>query len=118
MQQPLCHLYFLTVLEHLQSRWNHHESNHLSNLVGTTKFLLKELKAAKIQEAVLLWIEQQALMQVLIQQLAEHLDPAQPHKLGDLPLLADDINRWERWQCHMINYTLSWGSGCDNKYAT
>ena len=108
MQQPLCHLYFLTVVEHLQSRRNRLEPSHLSGLVRTATSMQTHLETAETGEAVLLWVELQAVMQVLIQQLAEHLDPAQPHKVGDLQLVVDDINRWGRRLCHMINHTLSW----------
>ena len=97
MQQPLCHLYFLTVMEHLQSKQNSdgypRQQNHLSVLVRSAASLQSNLETAEGGEAVLLWVELQAVIQVLIHQFVKYLDPAQPHRLGDYQLVADDLNR-------------------------
>ena len=94
MQQPLCHLYFLTVMEHLsgQQSYNLHGSK-LSLLVRSAVGVQKQLEVAEGGEALLLWVEFQAVVQVLIQQLALHLDPTVTHKLGDVQLIIDDINK-------------------------
>jgi hypothetical protein len=94
MQQPLCHLYFLTVMEHLSSA--HHYNPHtskLSVLLRSAVNIQKDLETAEGGEAVLLWVELQATVQVLIQELALHLNPAQSHKLGDIQLMMEDLNK-------------------------
>ena len=94
MQQPLCHLYFLTVMEHLWSE--HHYNPHtskLSTLVRSAVNVQKALETAQGGEAVLLWVELQAVVQVLIQELALHLNPSQAHKLGDVQLIVEDLNK-------------------------
>lgn len=91
MQQPLVHLYFLTVMEHLCSE--HPYTSRLATLVRSASNICKHLETAEKGEAILLWVELQAVVQVLIQQLAVHLDPTQPHKLGDVQLIIDDLNK-------------------------
>ena len=97
MQQPLCQLYFLTVLEHVQRKHSSEgcpqEQNHICSLVRTITSLQTNLETAEEGEAVLLWVELQATVQVLIQLLAENLDPDQSDKLGNFQQVADDINR-------------------------
>ena len=39
-----------------------------------------------------LYIEQQAVIQVIAQQLALHLDPYQPEKCKDVPFIINDLN--------------------------
>jgi len=93
MQQPLCHLYFLTVLEHL---WSEHHRTHskLSILVCSAKNIQKQLQdTAQEGETVLLQVELQAVVQLLIWQLALHLDPSQTQRLGDVQLILEDINK-------------------------
>lgn len=53
----------------------------------------KELKTAEVNEVVLLHVELQAVIQVLIEQLALHFDPSHPEKLGDVQSIIGDINR-------------------------
>ena len=88
MQQSLCHLYFLTVMEHLQSK--HHIP---SRIVEFASAIQSQLETAKEGEAVVLWVELQAVVQVLIKQLAMYIDPSQPHKIGDVTHIMDDINK-------------------------
>lgn len=88
MQQPLCHLYFLTVMEHL---W----TTHLSKLVHLAEHIQKQLKTAEGGEAIILRVELQAVVQVLIQRLAEHLNPLQIRKFGDVQSSVKDINKLE-----------------------
>ncbi len=94
MQQPLCHLYFLVVIEHLLGE--HPALNSHSKLTGLVRAgaaLHKQLETAEGGAAVLLWVEFQAVIQVLIKQLAIHLNPVDPHKIGDIQLVLDDLNK-------------------------
>ena len=93
MQQPLCHLYFVTVMEHLWSK--HHSATHgrLAILITAIKNTRKQLDTSQGGETVLLYIELQAVTQILIQQLALHLDPSQMYRLGDVQPLLHDINQ-------------------------
>ena len=91
MQQPLVHLYFLTVLEHLQA-----EGHKLSSLIRTANTINQQCASSTTGEVenVLLWVELQAVMQVVLQELATHLDPSETHCMGEIQPLADDINRY------------------------
>lgn len=91
MQQPLVHLYFLTVLEHLQA-----EGHKLSSLVRTANTINQQCASPTTGEVerVLLWVELQAVVQVVLQELAAHLDLSETHRLGEIQPLADDINRY------------------------
>ena len=91
MQQPLVHLYFLTILEHLQA-----EGHKLSSLVRTANTINQQCASSTTGEVenVLLWVELQAVMQVVLQELATHLDPSETHCMGEIQPLADDINRY------------------------
>ena len=93
MQQPLCHIYFLTVMEHLWSKHCNVTHGRLSILVTVIKDIQKQLHIVQGGEAVLLYIELQAVIQILIQQLALHLDPSQMYRLGDVQPLLHDINQ-------------------------
>jgi len=96
MQQPLCHLYFLTVLEHLLAKQNtdsFQQRNHMASLVRLAASIHASLKTAVGGEAILLWVELQAVTQVLLQQLAQHLDPNQKQKLVEVHRIQDDVNR-------------------------
>ena len=89
MQQPLAHLYFLTCLEHLQA----HEYE-LTGLVRITNSITEQCASNTTGEveAVVLWVELQAVVQVLLQELATHLNPTK-FQMGQFELLAKDINR-------------------------
>lgn len=93
MEQPLCHLYFLTVMEHLWSKHLQLNNNKVSALVRLADFILSQLANVRDGETVLLRIELQALVQVLIHHLANHLDPEQTQKLGDFQIIIDELNR-------------------------
>lgn len=102
MQQPLCHLYFLTVMEHLESQnedqhnqYQHNEDKHnkIPSLVNFASDLQKQLETSEDGNAILLWLELQAVIQTLLQQLAMNLDSSQPSNLGNFRLLEDDINK-------------------------
>ena len=45
------------------------------------------------RDRVILWIELQAVIQVVAQQLALHLDPSEPEKIGEVLSIGDDLNR-------------------------
>ena len=89
MQQPLAHLYFLTVLEHLQA-----QKHNLSGLVRIANAITQECAspANGEEERVVLWVELQAVLQVILQELATLLDPSDLH-MGEIEPLKKDINK-------------------------
>ena len=89
MQQPLAHLYFLILLEHLQAC-----EHKLSSLVSTANFITKLCNSPVVREveSVILWVELQAVVQVILQELAVYLTPSKPH-MGEVLPLMPDINR-------------------------
>ena len=89
MQQPLAHLYFLTLLEHLQT-----QGHKLSALVRYANAITKQCAshATEEVESVLLWVELQAVVQVILQELAIYVDPSKL-RMEEVHLLKDDINR-------------------------
>lgn len=93
MQQPLSHLYFLTVTENHNLR-----DKNLESLVGLANHVKEELENAIDGEAVLLQLEFQAILQVLTQQLASHLDSDQ---LGGVNEIIEIINRYQHYLRHM-----------------
>lgn len=90
MQQSLCHLYFLTVMDHLWSK-----NYNAPTIVKFGSEIQEQLRTAEKGKAAVLWVEVEAVIQVLIKQLTLHFDPTQPHKIGDIYLLIDDINKLE-----------------------
>ena len=68
MQQPLCHLYFLTLLEHLLAEPQ--ELNSLVRLVGVVGQWC-EFDHLSPRHKLLLHIEKQAVIQVIIHCVAE-----------------------------------------------
>ena len=68
MQQPLCHLYFLTLLEHLIAQPQ--ELNSLVRLVGVVGQWC-EFDHLSPRHKLVLHIEKQAVIQVIIQRVAE-----------------------------------------------
>ena len=90
MQQPLCHLYFLLVMEHLQA--SSYNQNEVPGLVRSASLLHSILERGDCEDAVLLWLEFQAVIQVLIQKFAICLDPDHLERLGDIQLVLDDLN--------------------------
>ena len=89
MQQPLAHLYFLTVLEHLQA-----QRHKLSGLVRIVNNITQHCTSPDTEEVerVLLWVELQAVVQVILQELAIHLNPNKSN-MGEVEPLAQNINR-------------------------
>ena len=87
MQQPLAHLYFLTLMEHLQRKT-------LSGLVHPANAITKQFASPTLEEvkSVVLWIELQAVVQLILQKLAVHLNPSKL-RMGEVHLVVDDINR-------------------------
>ena len=93
MQQPLAHLYFLTLLEQLQA-----QENKLSGLVRIADTIIWQCTSLAIREveSIVLWVELQAVVQVVLQKLATHLDPdcdPSEHHIGEIQPIMDDINR-------------------------
>ena len=70
MQQPLAHLYFLTVLEHLMSK--HYQMSNLLTLATNISSLCTSPPTSD-QDRVILWIELQALIQLIAKELAVFL---------------------------------------------
>ena len=99
MQQPLCHFYFLTVMEYF---W----TTHLSQLVNLAEHIQKQLNTAEGGEEIILWVELQAVGQVLIQRLAEHSHPLQIRKFGDVQSCVKEINKLELSESVPIVYKL------------
>ena len=89
MQQPLAHLYFLTVLEHLQA-----QECKLSDLIRTANAITQQCGSTTTGEVerVVLWVELQAVLQVILQELAIHLNPNKSN-MGEVEPLAQNINR-------------------------
>lgn len=106
MQQHLAHLYFLTVLEQLQTKA--HKPNFLVRLASkidkvrtiysnnllcasfiTFYRVLQQCVSDTTPDTakVLLFIEKQAVVQVLIQQLVSFFDPKCPEKIQDVSQL-------------------------------
>ena len=73
MQQPLAHLYFMTVLEHILN-----DDQSLSNIVRTALQLLHQCTSGDLEPAhqVILQIELQAVLQMTAKFLAGLLDAA------------------------------------------
>ena len=89
MQQPLAHLYFLTVLEHLQAK-----KYELSGLIRLANIITQQCDSLETGEVegVILRVELQAVVQVIVHELSVHLTPSKP-RIGKIQLLMDDINR-------------------------
>ena len=88
MQQPLAHLYFLTLLEHLQAKEHKLSLVRIANSI--TQYCTSP--ATGETERVLLWVELQAVVQVILQELATHLNTNELH-MGEAAPLTEDINR-------------------------
>ncbi len=92
MEQPLAHLYFLTVLEHLISK-----SYKLSDLVrmATSISTLCTSKPTCTNDAfkAVLYIELQAVTQLIAQQLALHLDLTKVGKFSDVQNVIKELNK-------------------------
>ena len=88
MQQPLAHLYFLSLLEHLQAK-----KYKLSGLVSLANKISMQCvsPATKEVEAVVLWVELQAVVQVIIHGLATCLNPSRL-RIGEFQ--TNEINRY------------------------
>ena len=102
MQQPLCHLYFLTLLEHLLAEPQ--ELNSLVRLVGVVGQWC-DFDHLSPRHKLLLHIEKQAVIQVIIQRVAE-LFTKRNHVI---------TNSVSMWACKCVQYRLvgSLTSGCN-----
>ena len=89
MQQPLCHLYFSTYFDHLCDNYHGSKQSELATFVKAAIDLQSEI-AKEGTDAVILRLEFQAIVQLLIRELALHFDP---HKLGDVAPLRVKIKR-------------------------
>ncbi len=89
MQQPLAHLYFYTVLEHLMSR--PYKLSGLVRMALNISTLCTSQPTSPTLKAVL-YIELQAVTQVIAQQLAVNLDPSEPEKIGEVVNIVKSLN--------------------------
>lgn len=90
MQQPLAHLYFLTVLEHILS-----DEQSLANMVRAAG-QLSHLCSSGVSEPshqVMLQIELQAVLQVIAKLLADLLDASDRVQFVEIEGSIDEINR-------------------------
>ena len=104
MHQPLAHLYFLTVLEHVMSE-------PPGEIVRSADLISKQLDSSETcdGEKILLWIELQAIVQLIAQQLQYHLDPDNPSKVVQFRLLKQSVNRLD---CHNSLNCIPLKDGC------
>lgn len=88
MHQPLAHLYFMTVLEHLMSE-------PPTEVVRIADYITEQLHKLETcdGEKILLWIELQAVIQLIAQQLHHYLNPYNTSKVIDFRLLKQSVNR-------------------------
>ena len=97
MQQPLCHLYFLTVMEHLWSKHHNADTSQLNTLTRSIYNIKKEIETTTTEEEmVLVYIELQAVIQMMIQHLAIHLDPQISHGISDYRLVLENLNELDQ----------------------
>ena len=89
MQQPLAHLYFLAVLEHILS-----DDPNLANMVRAAGQLshLCTSGVAEPHRQVLLHIEFQAVLQVMAKLLAELLDGSERLQIIEIQGVIEEIN--------------------------
>ena len=94
MQQPLCHLYFLTVMEHMHTQSMKSDNSSIFFYVRYAGFIQQQLRVKNDKNnVVLLWIELQAVIQNLIQELSLYLSPSHPYKLEDVRLNLHEVNK-------------------------
>lgn len=93
MEQPLCHLYFLTVMEHLWSKFIDTNIDKIFQLVEYATSIQDSLNKATSTEKVMLHLEMQAVIQVLIRSLAYHFHPEYSSRIRDVQPLITEINR-------------------------
>ena len=91
MQQPLCHLYFVTIVEHFHSDSKYRNCQPVE-LIDIINKLKSNMKDAKAENAVLLWIEMEAVTQFLIEKIANSLNPSREQGLGDIHSILHKIN--------------------------
>ena len=91
MQQPLAHLYFLTILEYLNDL---SETYPFPDLVQTATSMFDACSAANTspKEKLILYIELQAVIQVIAKHLAKFLDPSEPAKIAKIYISRDAVN--------------------------
>ena len=91
MNQPLCHLYFLTVMEHLSSD---NQIGKFYDLIEWATQIKSKLDSEQTgEDIILLKLEFQAAVQVIIQQLALYFNPCDYQKQSDVSPVIQDINK-------------------------
>lgn len=86
MDQPLAHLYFLTVLEHVMRE-------PPTEVMRSAEVITELLSKTNDEEKLLLSIELQAIIQLIAQQLQYYLDPDNSSKVTEFRLLKQFVNR-------------------------
>jgi hypothetical protein len=88
MQQPLAHMYFTTVLHHLNTN-----GFSIINLVRVAGAIAENLEEDTSQhQKVLHHIEKQAVIQATIHELAKCLNPSNPNGISSVASIVSDIN--------------------------
>ena len=64
-----------------------------AEIMRSAEFINELLSKTSDGEKLLLWIELQAIVQLIAQQLQYHLDPENPSKVGEFRLLKSFVNR-------------------------
>lgn len=80
MDQPLAHLYFFTILEYLSDR---SKTYPFPDVIKTAKDMCDACADTNTppKEKLMLYIELQAVIQMIAKHLAEVLDPSEPAKI-------------------------------------
>ena len=91
MQQPLAHLYFLTVLEHLMSK-----DHSLVSMVRLANYILEQCDSSECcdNDKIILWIELQSVVQVIAQTVPHYLGYSEAKHVIEKKGLQVDINRY------------------------
>ena len=93
MKQPLAHIYFLVILEQILLRVS--ISDAVVELIELAKQIIMDLNSGlkEPSEIVLLQVEFQSVKQVLIQQIAIHLDGNMPERFERIRKFIEDVTK-------------------------
>ena len=96
MKQPLVHVYFLVILEQILLRVSTSGSDAVVELIELATNIMERImdldsELKEPSEVVLLQVEFQSVKQVLIQQIAFHLDCDMPERFERIRKFVKDI---------------------------
>ncbi len=92
MKQPLGHIYFLVIIEKIIQKVSGRDGDSIiRDLIQLAQNIQQMFTSATDSEELLLHIEYQAVVQVLLKQLAEQLNCEVPDKL---PSTLKEIERY------------------------